>query len=48
MSEGSSISEQGWAGVDIAMPSLAAAAHELKSPLVLARQLGFMLQRDDL
>lgn len=29
-------------------PSLIAAAHELKSPLVLLRQLGFMLQRDDL
>ncbi len=45
MSEGS---EQGWAGGDGMMPSLVAAAHELKSPLVLARQLGFMLQRDDL
>jgi K+-sensing histidine kinase KdpD len=45
MSEGS---EQGWAGTDGMLPSLAAAAHELKSPLVLSRQLGFMLQRDDL
>ena len=45
MSEGS---EQGWAGTDGILPSLAAAAHELKSPLVLTRQLGFMLQRDDL
>lgn len=38
---------QGSNSLPMALPSLIAAAHELKSPLVVMRQFGFMLSRPD-